>query len=668
MGDCETFYESDGVTEKVRSIKSESKRGAYLLISDIAKMFDARPVFDGETKTVHLYSLNRQDEMLELNFGKNMTSVERKEDAENIITRLYVEGEYGDNGYVGIDDVNPTGLPYLLDFSYFAELSVFTAEHQQAVDDYIRDMQTAKNDASQHMTQMIDLDNQLNDLWGQIDYVLYVVNEGEITRTILGGSATAEQSNVADDEDITVLLSDGTHQVQTGSAFTEIVQYAIKFIQKPSATIGGKEVAVEAKQASIDSLLKELQTETDATRRQSMDEQIEALEAGVEQLYWGTDEEEGLYALMQKAAKLAVERANVNLLYLAASEGQDAIEERFALAMGDMLIDGYWSNTAYAPGQEELLYREACEVMRHLSKPSVSYTVGVQNLSGVSGYEKEIFSVNMVLRIWDEALRLNDMAYITKLVEHPDAPEKDTLTISNDLTSIGGVSLDSIISRITGIAEIVNQKKSLYDRSKAISGDGSIPAQRLEGMIDVLKTRLSSSVSNWYTDENGNLILEAVNGQSAMQLCGEGFMIASSRTEDGKWDWRTFGSGEGFTADMLVTGYLSADRIAANTITANKLASDVGQSLDLSSNKSITLKVEEAVDTAIGYRVEIYSDSGDVLSEHVQSTILRARVWHGNTEVTESIAAERFVWTRKSADATADRVWNTSHAGVKSVA
>ena len=39
--------------------------------------------------------------------------------------------------------------------------------------------------------------------------------------------------------------------------------------------------------------------------------------------------------------------------------------------------------------------------------------------------------------------------------------------------------------RITGIAEIINNKKALYDRSKAISGNGSIPAQRLEGMIDV---------------------------------------------------------------------------------------------------------------------------------------------------------------------------------------
>lgn len=73
------------------------------------------------------------------------------------------------------------------------------------------------------------------------------------------------------------------------------------------------------------------------------------------------------------------------------------------------------------------------------------------------------------------------------------------------------------------------------------------------------------------------------------------------------------------------------------------------------------------MDTAVGYRVEIYSDGGDVLSQHVQSTVLQARVWHGNTEVTESIASDRFVWKRQSADATADRVWDAAHQGMKSI-
>lgn len=105
-------------------------------------------------------------------------------------------------------------------------------------------------------------------------------------------------------------------------------------------------------------------------------------------------------------------------------------------------------------------------------------------------------------------------------------------------------------------------------------------------------------------------------------------MIASGKDVEGRWDWRTFGTGEGFTADAIITGFLSADRIEANSITANKLAADVGQSLDLSSNTSINLvvenvvetKVENAVSTAIGYRVEIVTLQGTVLSEYVPQT------------------------------------------------
>ena len=196
---------------------------------------------------------------------------------------------------------------------------------------------------------------------------------------------------------------------------------------------------------------------------------------------------------MRSAVLLAVQHDDVRLTYQASLSSQQEIENTFAAAMGDMLIDGYWSNTNYAPGQEELLYNEACEVMAQLSKPTLTYTTAIQNLSCVSGYEIERFQNGQLLRIWDEALVLNDQAYVSKLVEHLDAPEKDSVTITNDLTSLGSVSLDNIISQITGIAENVRNKKALYDRAQAIGSNGSIPAQRLEGMIDVSKTRLSSS-------------------------------------------------------------------------------------------------------------------------------------------------------------------------------
>jgi len=160
LGFCETFYEADGVTEKVRSISSDNKRGAFLLISDICKLFGGRPEFDGDTRTVNVYSLNRHEDVLELNFGKNMVAIDRQEDATNVVTRLYVEGEYGDNGYVGIDEVNPTGLSFLLNFDYYRELGVFTAEREQALSDYLRDIAAAKTGSSNTASALIQIDNQ----------------------------------------------------------------------------------------------------------------------------------------------------------------------------------------------------------------------------------------------------------------------------------------------------------------------------------------------------------------------------------------------------------------------------------------------------------------------------------------------------------------------------
>lgn len=62
--------------------------------------------------------------------------------------------------------------------------------------------------------------------------------------------------------------------------------------------IGGKEVAVEAKEASLLKLNQQFAEETDPDRQQALLEQIAAVEAGIQELYEGTEESEGLYALM----------------------------------------------------------------------------------------------------------------------------------------------------------------------------------------------------------------------------------------------------------------------------------------------------------------------------------------------------------------------------------
>lgn len=43
-----------------------------------------------------------------------------------------------------------------------------------------------------------------------------------------------------------------------------------------------------------------------------------------------------------------------------------------------------------------------------------------------------------------------------------------------------------------------------------------------------------------------------------MMLTGAGFMVAAGKDDDGNWKWRTFGTGEGFTADVITAGIIRA--------------------------------------------------------------------------------------------------------------
>ncbi len=77
-------------------------------------------------------------------------------------------------------------------------------------------------------------------------------------------------------------------------------------------------------------------------------------------------------------------------------------------------------------------------------------------------------------------------------------------------------------------------------------------------------------------------------------------------------------------------------------------------------------RIYDDIDSLLGYRLEVRAATV-FLTENVRSTTLTAHVWHGNTEVTDTLPAERFFWTRESEDATADNLWNASHRGYKSI-
>ena len=115
---------------------------------------------------------------MELEVGRNAESVSVNENSDDIVTRLYVEGEYSEYGYVGIDDVNPTGLNFLLNFDYYKEIGVFTQTHQTAVDTYLTNIKDVKDRISANETIIINKETEINDRIGQCIMSLYYVSDG----------------------------------------------------------------------------------------------------------------------------------------------------------------------------------------------------------------------------------------------------------------------------------------------------------------------------------------------------------------------------------------------------------------------------------------------------------------------------------------------------------
>ena len=109
VGTVAEFKEDNGDT-KIRTMNASSKTGALSLISNLCELFDAKAIYHGDTRTVDILQLNPFSEeytdgvpeevtaenSIELHYSKNIKGITRTLNTENLITRLYAQGSYGD--------------------------------------------------------------------------------------------------------------------------------------------------------------------------------------------------------------------------------------------------------------------------------------------------------------------------------------------------------------------------------------------------------------------------------------------------------------------------------------------------------------------------------------------------------------------------------------------
>lgn len=297
-----------------------------------------------------------------------------------------------------------------------------------------------------------------------------------------------------------------------------------------------------------------------------------------------------------------------------------------AEVLGDILREGFWQDDSYVQGDEERLYNDCLDNLKKAAQPEIQYSFDFLDLYGsnvedeygleeLSNIEWPDIQITDAAHLIDPEIGVNQWAYIDKLNKCYDQPWKTTIEVNTQLTLMGQHEFKDVMARIAEVASETKGKQQIYSRAANITPEGTISGDKVEGEINTGNVQITGQ--GWKTDERGNMILESADGLAAIMFNGSGLSISNRKNEDGDWIWRELGTGFGLNADTISTGFLKGERIESHTITADKLMANVGNELDIGSNKALSLyatldglKPSGSIKTTDGI-IEIYAGSED---------------------------------------------------------
>lgn len=269
-----------------------------------------------------------------------------------------------------------------------------------------------------------------------------------------------------------------------------------------------------------------------------------------------------------------------------------------------------------------------------LDKPRVSISVDMVMLENTELYS-DVKSL--------ERVSLGDMVHCrhSKLdvVTDTKVIEMEWDCILNEVVSV--VLGDYQYNYISNVSSMINRIES------AIRKDGTVIGQQVQGIINGARAQLKAMSSVAKKSSVRAVLFEDYDEDSptfgAMCLGTMGFEIASKRTADGRdWDWRTFGTGQGFIADFIVAGTMLADRIKGGTLElgGNHNGNGVAKVLDNNGNEIVRLDNDGV------YARGKYVCASDVYGRSIEISDGAYKIRKKNGDIVGQIAAISDDWIR----------------------
>ena len=185
-----------------------------------------------------------------------------------------------------------------------------------------------------------------------------------------------------------------------------------------------------------------------------------------------------------------------------------------------------------------------------LDKPTMSITFNITTLEHMEEFKgfENLLNVGLGDRVQlhYDPLNIDVTSRITAYTYDCLKEEYSSLTVGD------------IVDGFVEIATSTNEKLN-----NILNKNGTVAGSSINGTINALNTQFKAQRDVAEKQHVRAMLFEDLDPDSptygAMSIGTMGFEIASERTEDGRgWKWSTFGTGQGFVADQIVTGVLSA--------------------------------------------------------------------------------------------------------------
>lgn len=337
--------------------------------------------------------------------------------------------------------------------------------------------------------------------------------------------------------------------------------------------------------------------------------------------------------------------------------GKDYVEDNDAKSKWGIQGKNGWQHSegTFVYDQVEdpsLLLEMAKAKLVEVSQPRITYSANVAILKA-AGMEFKNARTGDICYIRDKVLdeRLNGrIIHVRRFVDKPTE-----VTLGNIVRTVSDIFKDQ-----------QKQISNLTNSSPNWNGIAEANREWLKKMMDNLNDEMNKTGGFVYWEEGEGITVYdrkiENNPTMAIQLKGAGFRIANKKKSNGEWDWRTFGTGDGFTADVINVGTL---KCGENTINLDSGLINLknGVIQDMYSNNYLNLGTGEfrlAFNTKVGDKTvqQIAQDEVDAELNNFVSQVYDPKISDLQKQIDGQIETWYFDYEPKLTNKPASD-WNT---------